>query len=73
MASAERCPKNPSMLKAYCSHCQGTELGTDANPRFSVRAGYFDGFPVVEVLKNGGSVHMYDNSFRFGIRNGPLL
>ncbi len=73
MASAERCPKNPSMLKAYCSHCQGTELGTDANPRFSVRSGYFDGFPVVEVLKNGGPIHMYDNSFRFGIRKALML
>ena len=73
MASEERCPKNPSMLKAYCSHCQGTALGTEANPRFSIKESYFDGFPVVEVLKNGGPVHVYDSSFRFGVRKALML
>jgi hypothetical protein len=73
MAREERCPKNPSMLKVYCSHCQGTELGTEANPRFSIRQSYFDDFPVVEVLKNGGPVHVYDSSFRFGIRKALML
>lgn len=73
MAREERCPKNPSMLKAYCSHCQGTELGTEANPRFSIRQFYFDDFPVVEVLKNGGPVHVYDSSFRFGIRKALMI
>jgi len=73
MPSEDRCPKNPSMLRAYCSHCQGTELGTEANPRFSLREFYFGGFPVVEVLRNGGPVHAYDNSFCFGTRKALML
>ena len=73
MPSEERCPKNPSMPKAYCSHCQGTERGTVSNPKFSIRASYFEGCPVVEVLKDGGPVHKYDDHFRFGIRKAQML
>jgi hypothetical protein len=73
MTPEERCPKNPSLLRAYCSHCQGTELGTDSNPRFSLKEDCFDGFPIVEVLKNGGPVHMYDSNFRFGIRKALMI
>jgi hypothetical protein len=46
------------MLKAYCSHCQGTEPGTAENPKYSLKEDDFDGYPIVEVLKNGGSIHM---------------
>lgn len=73
MANEERCPKNPSMLKAYCAHCQGTERGTADNPRFSLKEGNFRGFPVVEVLKNGGQVTRYDSHFRFGPRKAQML
>jgi hypothetical protein len=69
----DRCPKNPSMLRAYCSHCQGTERGTLDNPRYSLKEGWFNGFPAVEVLKNGASIHMWDSHFRFGQRKAEIL
>jgi hypothetical protein len=61
------------MLKALCSHCQGTEQGTSENPRFSIREHYLYGFPVVEILKNGGPVHNFDSNFRFGVRKAQML
>jgi hypothetical protein len=73
MVNQERCPKNPSMLKAYCSHCQGTERGTAENPKFSLKEDTFRGSPVVEVLKNGGQVTMSDSHFRFGVRRAQML
>ena len=73
MPVQERCPKYTSMLKAYCSHCQGTERGTSANPRFSLNEDYLNGCPVVEVLKDGGPVHSFDSNFRFGIRKAQML
>jgi hypothetical protein len=73
MDDRERCPKNPSMLKAYCSHCQGTERGTVENPRYSLKEDYFNGYPIVEVLKNGGSIHIWDSHFRFGQRKAEML
>jgi len=69
----ERCPKNPSMLKAYCAHCQGTERGTAQNPRFSLKEGTYCGYPVIEVLKNGGQVTISDSHFRFGVRKAEML
>jgi hypothetical protein len=73
MDERERCTKNPSMLKAYCSHCQGTERGTVENPRYTLKEGRFKGFPVVEVLKNGGSIHVWDKHFRLGQRKAEML
>jgi hypothetical protein len=73
MDDRERCPKNPSMLKAYCSHCQGTLIGSSQNPVYSLREHTFDGWPVVEVLKNGASIHPWDSHFRFGHRKAVLL
>jgi hypothetical protein len=61
------------MLKASCSHCQGLERGTADNPQFSLREDYFNGCPVVEVLKNGGPVHVWDSHFRFGQRKAEIL
>jgi len=69
----ERCPKYPSMPKAYCSHCQGLERGTADNPQFSLKEDYFEGSPVVEVLKNGGPVGSWDEHFRFGARKAEML
>src|ERR1022692_4086293 len=73
MGSQDRCPKYPSMLKAFCSHCQGSERGTSDNPRFSLKEGYLNGYPVVEVLKNGSPVHTFDSNFRFGVRKAQML
>ena len=60
MPDDERCPLNPSLRKIECSHCQGPPRGTHDNPVFSLEEGFFNGFPVVEVLKNGGPVHAWD-------------
>lgn len=73
MPDQKRCPIYPSMPKAYCSHCQGLDPGTADNPKFSVREEYFNGYPVVEVLKNGGPVHMWDSHFRFGQRKAEMV
>ena len=72
MDERERCPKNASMLKAYCSHCQGTQRGTLDNPSFSLKESHYHGFPVIEVLKNGGSIHVWDSHFRFGLRKAEM-
>jgi hypothetical protein len=73
MTAQGRCPKYPSMLKAYCAHCQGTERGTSENPRFSLKEDKFYGCPVAEVLKNGGQVTTSDSHFRFGTRKAQML
>ena len=73
MPNDERCPKYPSMLKAFCSHCQGSAPGTRDNPVFSLKKGWYQGFPVVEVLKNGGPIHSYDSNFRFGVRKAQVI
>jgi hypothetical protein len=73
MTEAEKCSKYPSMLKAHCSHCRGTERGTADNPRYSLIEGHYHGFPVVEVLANGGSIHAWDKNFRFGLRKGEIF
>ncbi len=73
MAGAEKCSKYPSMLKAHCSHCQGTELGTADNTRYSTKEGRYNGSPVIEVLANGGPIHSWDKNFRFGLRKAQML
>lgn len=69
----ERCPKYPSLPKEYCSHCQGMERGTADNPHFSLKEDSYNGFPVVEVLKNGGPVGPWDQHFEFGLRKAEML
>jgi len=73
MSDQEKCPIYPSMLKAYCSHCQGTGRGTAANPKFSLREATFKGHPVAEILKDGASIHMWDDHFQFGRRKAEML
>ncbi len=72
---AARCEKYPSLLRKFCSHCQGTAQGTDENPRFSIREDIDEnsGYPVVEILKNGGQIHRFDSHFRFGRRKAEML
>ena len=69
----ERCPLNPSLRRVECSHCQGPPRGTFQNPTFSLKEDVYDGFPIVEVLKNGGPVHPWDQHFRFGRRKAEIL
>jgi hypothetical protein len=73
MSDQERCPIYPSMLKAYCSHCQGTGRGTTGKPKFSVREGTYNGYPVVEVLRDGAAIHVWDSHFQFGRRKAEML
>jgi hypothetical protein len=73
MPDNEKCPLFPSIPRLYCSHCQGTARGTRDNPKFSIKTGYFDGFPVVEVLKDGGAIHLWDSHFRFGLRKAEVV
>jgi len=69
----ERCPKYPSMLKSECSHCQGMVRGTASNPHFSLREFEYEGYPMVEVLKNGGQDTPWDEHFQFGERKAEML
>jgi hypothetical protein len=69
----ERCPLNPSMYKRECSHCQGTARGTSQNPNFSAVESFYNGSPVIEVLKNGAAIHAYDLHFRFGCRKARII
>jgi hypothetical protein len=73
MPSQDMCPLNPSLRVVECAHCQGLERITRDNPRFSLKEDYFNGFPIVEVLKNGGPVHLWDEHFRFGQRKAEML
>lgn len=73
MSDDERCPKYPSILKAYCSHCQGTDRGTADNPRYSLRKFRYLGNPMVEVLANGGPAVPWDKNFQFGLRKAQML
>jgi hypothetical protein len=73
MSDEDRCPLNPSMLKAYCSHCQGKAPGTRDNPHFSLKEDYFNGQPIVEILKDGAAIHFWDSHFQFGKRKAEML
>ena len=49
LENGARCPKNPSLLKATCSHCRGLGQGTADNPVYSLKEDNFRGHPVVET------------------------
>lgn len=72
-ALPERCDKYPSMERRFCSHCQGKARGDVKNPVFSITEDEVNGYPVVEILKNGGPIHAYDSRFVFGVRKAALL
>lgn len=69
----DRCPKNPSMRRRECSHCQGTARGTEQNPYFSIEEDTFRGNPMVELFKNGGPIHRHDTHFSFGCRKARII
>ena len=69
----DRCDKYPSMDRRYCAHCQGTAHGTRGNPNFSIKEDEFNGYAIIEVLKDGGPIHEWDRHFRFGLRKAEVL
>jgi hypothetical protein len=73
MSAQEMCAKYPSLPKAYCSHCQGTNRQTTPVPDFSLAEGWYGRYSIVEVLKNGGPIHSWDRHFRFGVRKAELI
>jgi hypothetical protein len=73
MSDDERCPLNPSLRKIECAHCQGPPPIPLGNPIFSLKEDFFKGFPVVEVLKNGGPVHAWDSHWCFGQRKAQIM
>ena len=73
MPNDEKCTLHPSLRKAECSHCQGTGRGTRDNPKFTLKEGSHNGFPVIEVLKDGAAIHAWDSEFRFGRRKVQIM
>ena len=65
-----RCPLHPSM-GMFCA-CQ-QRRGDDAHPKFSLIEGRFEGYPIIELLKNGGQIHRHDEHFRFGVRVAQMF
>lgn len=57
--------------KDQCSHC--IDGPPRLSPHYQLKAAWFQGCPVVEILKDGGPVHPYDEHFRFGIQKARLL
>jgi hypothetical protein len=73
MVDGKRCEKYPSLLKVECSHCHGTEWGTDQSPKFSINESVYRGSAVIEILKNDGPVHSRDTNFQFGVRKAQMF
>jgi len=69
----ETCERFPSFYQRDCAHCRGTARGTEQNPNFSLVEVHKNGFPLVEILKNGGQIHRFDSHFRFGCRVARIL
>ena len=65
------CPLHPS-LRGFCA-CRTSTRGTSLSPIFSVRESEYQGYPVIELLKNGGPIHNFDQHFRFGVRKAEML
>ena len=42
-------------------------------PKYELRFSFFKGYPMVEVLKEGGPIHPYDRHFKFGLEKAALL
>lgn len=65
------CPLHPS-LRGFCA-CKTSTRGTNLSPIFSIRETEYQGYPVIELLKNGGPIHRFDQHFRFGVRKAEML
>jgi hypothetical protein len=57
--------------KDQCAHCSG--VSPRLKPHYQLKSGWFEGCPVVEILKDGGPVHPHDEHFRFGGQKAWLL
>ena len=42
-------------------------------PTFTIKTSSYFGHPIVEVLKNGGPIHVHDEHFRFGLSKTTML
>jgi hypothetical protein len=74
MDQDERCPLYPSLQRAYCAHCHGSVRWTPDNPHFSLKYDFDPAYgPTVEVLKDGGPIHLHDEHFRFGRRKAEMI
>ena len=65
------CPLHPSLAR-FCA-CRTSTRGTGLSPIFSVRESEYQGYPVIELLKNGGPIHKFDQHFRFGVRKAEMF
>jgi hypothetical protein len=45
----------------------------DTPPHFSAVDGTYHGYPVLEILKNGGPIHSHDRHFRFGVSSARVF
>jgi hypothetical protein len=59
------------LRKDQCNHCLGGP--PRLSPHYQLKFGWYQGSQVVEVLKDGGPVHPYDQHFRFGAQKARLL
>jgi hypothetical protein len=73
MPEMDRCDKNPSLPKAYCAHCQDLIQRAMLHTPFSIKEGHSNGFPIVEILKEGGPIHFRDSEFQFGKRKVQMF
>ncbi len=65
------CRKHPSM-RGFCA-CDRSARGTNLTPIFSLHEGKYLGYPLIEVLKNGGPIHRFDSHFSFGVRKAEMI
>lgn len=54
-----------------CIHCKGPR--PKMPPKYELRPSSFKGNPIVEIFKDGGPIHPYDERFRFGIKKARLM
>lgn len=66
--TAGNCSLYPSLKRTGCSHCDGSARGTESNPKYTLTRLPIDPQfgELVEILKNGGPVHRFDEHFQFG-------
>jgi hypothetical protein len=63
----ERCDFS-NLPKQSCSHCKNLK-----RKQYGLRESAFNGYPVIEVLKDGGPIHSHDEHFQFGVDKAILM